>query len=336
MQKYDRKISSEPQFEKKNLKRLLKDLEEYLKTLRSVHTGDDFTSAAENFMGYSRSTLKGRKVEVEGIQSPISEKVNLLLEYLTTSLKISSKAEASSMAESKLESDEILTNVLEFLHAATDCRAELHNLFRNCADAGERLSDMLFLDLALDSCARQQCERYMQKIRLATRNFQFRILIVMLRNVILSSGHNTSLINCHTDLSAFQESDLENGNARERLYAITQRLTTDISDRCETTLSSLDWAARSLVDQLHVRKSASEGIKESIIRSDSAAVLAQIISCIQPNLINDTESKWSVISKGTSSSLVGRVIEVDTLSNVNFEEPTILLMNGPMDGNEDM
>merc|ERR1719327_1546862 len=48
---YDRKISSEPRFRPEQCRGLVRDLKEYLRTLKAVHSGADLQSAAAAALG---------------------------------------------------------------------------------------------------------------------------------------------------------------------------------------------------------------------------------------------------------------------------------------------
>lgn len=331
---YDRKICSEPHFEHSQCKRLRKDLTNYLSTLRAVHQGDDLFAAVDRVVGYSSSVVKGKKVHVEAIEDVASEKVKSLLAYLTMFMQVSS----SMVSTKKMEPETSLEHLCDFLSAATDCRAELFSeMVQNPSVAGERLVDVIMLEIALESSARQQCERHIQEIRQTSTMTQLKILDFVLRSLILSSGNNIELIAIHEEISEFLSCDTsKDDKLKGRIFNLTQRLTNVISTRCDISMDALDWASRGLANKLQIQNNDSECVKESIVRGGTAAVLAQIIECIQPNLVEENDKRWSVIAGG-SRSIVGRLLEVDSISSIeDLKEPTILIVKGSLSGDEDI
>lgn len=56
---YDRAIHSEPNFRRDQKDGLLRDLGNYMRTLKAVHSGADLESAISNCMGYRAEVIKG-------------------------------------------------------------------------------------------------------------------------------------------------------------------------------------------------------------------------------------------------------------------------------------
>ena len=64
MASYDRKICSEPSFKPDQYEGLTRDLTEYLRTLKAVHSGADLDSASEAVLGYHQDACKGKEINV--------------------------------------------------------------------------------------------------------------------------------------------------------------------------------------------------------------------------------------------------------------------------------
>ncbi|KAA8533188.1 hypothetical protein F0562_033279 [Nyssa sinensis] len=133
---YDRGIHSEPNFRRDQKDGLLRDLGNYMRTLKAVHSGADLESTISNCMGY-RSEGEGFMVGVQinpvsGLPSGFPELLQFILEHV----------------EDK--------NVEALLEGLLEAREELRPvLFKS----NDRLKDLIFLDIALDSTVRTAIER---------------------------------------------------------------------------------------------------------------------------------------------------------------------------------
>ncbi|KAE9607884.1 putative alpha-glucan, water dikinase [Lupinus albus] len=132
---YDRAIHSEPNFGRDQKEGLLRDLGNYMKTLKAVHSGADLESAITNCMGY-RSEGQGFMVgvninPVSGLPSGFPELLQFVMENI----------------EDK--------NVEPLLEGLLEARQELQPSLNK---SQSRLKDILFLDVALDSTVRTAVE----------------------------------------------------------------------------------------------------------------------------------------------------------------------------------
>ncbi|KAG1366257.1 putative alpha-glucan water dikinase 2 [Cocos nucifera] len=126
---YDRAIHSEPNFRSEQKAGLLRDLGNYMRTLKAVHSGADLESAIATCMGY--------KSEGEGFMVGIQDLLEFILDHLE---------------------DKMVEPLLEGL---LEARAELRQLLLN---SHERLKDLIFLDIALDSTVRTAIERAYEEL----------------------------------------------------------------------------------------------------------------------------------------------------------------------------
>ena len=84
MSEYDRKICSEPKFSRDQYEGLTRDLTEYLRTLKAVHSGADLDSAAEAVLGYHQDACKGKEINIP----PVADVATPRLEELLTCARV--------------------------------------------------------------------------------------------------------------------------------------------------------------------------------------------------------------------------------------------------------
>ncbi|TVU11220.1 hypothetical protein EJB05_44793, partial [Eragrostis curvula] len=125
---YDRAIHSEPNFRSEQKEGLLRDLGNYMRSLKAVHSGADLESAIATCMGY-KSEGEGFMVGVQinpvkGLPSEFPELLEFVLDHV----------------EDK-SAEPLLEGLLE-------ARVELRPLLLN---SPERMKDLIFLDIALDN-----------------------------------------------------------------------------------------------------------------------------------------------------------------------------------------
>ncbi|KAF8390461.1 hypothetical protein HHK36_024987 [Tetracentron sinense] len=170
---YDRAIHSEPNFRRDHKDGLLRDLGHYMRTLKAVHSGADLESAIANCMGY-KSEGQGFMVGVHinpisGLPSGFPELLQFVLEHV----------------EDK--------NVEALLEGLLEAREELRPLLLKSND---RLKDLLFLDIALDSTVRTAIERGYEELKNAGPEKIMYSITLVLENLALSSDNNEDLIYC--------------------------------------------------------------------------------------------------------------------------------------------
>ncbi|KAF9677885.1 hypothetical protein SADUNF_Sadunf08G0154300 [Salix dunnii] len=170
---YDRAIHSEPNFRRDQKDGLLRDLGNYMRTLKAVHSGADLDSAIGNCMGY-KSEGQGFMVGVQinpvpGLPSGFPELLQFVLEHI----------------EDK--------NVEALLEGLLEARQELRPLLFKSKD---RLKDLLFLDIALDSTVRTVIERGYEELNNTGPEKIMHFITLVLENLALSSDDNEDLIYC--------------------------------------------------------------------------------------------------------------------------------------------
>ncbi|KAI4328195.1 hypothetical protein L6164_020571 [Bauhinia variegata] len=170
---YDRAIHSEPNFRRDQKDGLLRDLRNYMRTLKAVHSGADLESAIGNCMGY-KSEGQGFMVGVQinpvpGLPSSFPELLQFVMDHIE------------------------VKNVEPLLEGLLEARQELRPLLDKPQD---RLKDLLFLDIALDSAVRTAVERGYEELNNAAPGKIMYFISMVLENLALSWDDNEDLIYC--------------------------------------------------------------------------------------------------------------------------------------------
>nr|AOQ26246.1 GWD1 [Actinidia deliciosa] len=301
---YDRGIHSEPNFRRDQKDSLLRDLGNYMRTLKAVHSGADLESAISNCMGYrseGQGFMVGVKINpISGLPSGFPELLQFVLEHV----------------EDK--------NVEALLEGLLEARAELRPVL---SQSNDRLRDLLFLDIALDSCVRTAIERGYEELNSAKPEKLMYFIALVLENLALSSDDNEDLIYC---LKGWNQacSMLMNGDNQWALYAksVLDRTRLALASKAERYHHLLQPSAEYLGTQLGVDQWAVNIFTEEIIRAGSAASLSSLLNRLDP-VLRETANlgSWQVISP---IEAVGYVVVVDELlavQNKSYEQPTILV-----------
>jgi alpha-glucan,water dikinase len=215
---YDRKICSEPRFRSDQKGGLIRDLTTYLRTLKAVHSGADLESAIATCMGYSaqgHGLMGGVQIHpISGLSSELPGLLKYILEHI----------------EDK-RVDPLLEGLLEAWFELRSSLLKPHN----------RLKDIIFLDLSLDSTVRTAIERGFEELNNAQPSEIIFFITMVLENLSLSSDNNEELIYCLKDW--YRTLDLCNSKAdqwaskwNERAYFSTRKEKIDHNDLCMAVL----------------------------------------------------------------------------------------------------
>ncbi|KAJ7943678.1 Alpha-glucan water dikinase, chloroplastic [Quillaja saponaria] len=301
---YDRAIHSEPKFRRDQKDGLLRDLGNYMRTLKAVHSGADLESAISNCMGY-RAEGQGFMVGVQinpvsGLPSGFPELLQFVLEHI----------------EDK--------NVEALLEGLLEARQELRLLLFKPQN---RLKDILFLDIALDSAVRTAVERGYEQLNNAGPVKIMYFISLVLENLALSSDDNEDLIYClkEWDLALSMSKSKDN---HWSLYAksVLDRTRLALTNKAEWYQKILQPSAEYLGSLLGVDRWAVDIFTEEIIRAGSAASLSSLLNRLDPVLRKTANlGSWQVISPVEAVGYVEVVDELLTVQNKLYERPTILI-----------
>lgn len=302
---YDRGIHSEPNFRRDQKDGLLRDLGKYMRTLKAVHSGADLESAISNCMGY-RSEGQGFMVGVKinpipGLPSGFPELLQFVLEHV----------------EDK--------NVEPLLEGLLEARQELQPLLIKSHD---RMKDLLFLDIALDSTVRTAIERGYEELNNAGAEKIMYFITLVLENLVLSSDDNEDLIYCLKGWNhALGMSKSRDGHWALYAKSVLDRTRLALTSKAEEYHQVLQPSAEYLGSLLGVDQWAVNIFTEEIIRAGSAASLSSLLNRLDPVLRKTANlGSWQVISPVEA---VGRVVvvgELLTVQNKSYGQPTILVV----------
>lgn len=301
---YDRAIHNEPKFRGDQKDGLLRDLGSYMRTLKAVHSGADLESAISNCMGYKtegQGFMVGVHINpVPGLPSGFPELLQFILEHI----------------EDK--------NAEALLEGLLEAREELRPLL---SKANDRLKDLLFLDIAMDSTVRTAIERSYEGLNNAKPEKIMYFITLLLENLALSLDNNEDLIYC---LKGWNQalSMLKSGNKNWALFAksVLDRTRLALTSKAELYHHLLQPSAEYLGSQLGLDQWAVSIFTEEIIRAGSAASLSSLVNRLDPVLRSMANlGSWQVISPVEAVGYVVVVDELLAVQNKTYERPTILV-----------
>ncbi|XP_031400299.1 alpha-glucan water dikinase, chloroplastic [Punica granatum] len=301
---YDRAIHSEPNFRRDQKGGLLRDLGNYMRTLKAVHSGADLESAISNCMGY-RAEGQGFMVGVHinpvpGLPSRFPELLQFIMGHI----------------EDK--------NVEALLEGLLEARQELRPLLLK---SQARLKDLLFLDIALDSTVRTAIERGYEELNNAGPEKIMYFITLVLENLVLSSDDNADLVYCWKGWNHAMEM-CKNRSAHWALYAKSalDRTRLSLSHKAEWYQQVLQPSAEHLGSLLGVDQWAVNIFTEEIIRAGSAASLSSLLNRLDPVLRKTANlGSWQVISPVEVVGYVTVVNELLAVQDKSYDRPTILV-----------
>ncbi|CAA2985281.1 alpha-glucan water dikinase, chloroplastic isoform X1 [Olea europaea subsp. europaea] len=301
---YDRGIHSEPNFRRDQKDGLLRDLGNYMRTLKAVHSGADLESAIANCMGYKaegQGFMVGVQINpVSGLPSGFPELLQFVSEHV----------------EDK--------NVEALLEGLLEARQELRPLL---PQPNNRLKDLLFLDIALDSTVRTAVERGYEELNNASPEKIMYFISLVLENLVLSMDNNEDLIYCLKgwNLALTMSRNKDNDWA---LFAksVLDRTRLALASKAESYHQLMQPSAEYLGSRLGVDEWAVNIFTEEIIRAGSAASLSSLLNRLDPVLRQTAHlGSWQVISPVEAIGYVVVVDELLSVQNKSYSKPTILV-----------
>ncbi|KAH6815578.1 Pyruvate phosphate dikinase [Perilla frutescens var. frutescens] len=301
---YDRAIHSEPHFRPDQRDGLLRDLGNYMRTLKAVHSGADLESAITNCLGY-RAEGQGFMVGVQinpvsGLPGGFPELLRFVMEHIED------------------------RNVEALLEGLLEARQELRPLL---SQPSNRLKDLLFLDIALDSAVRTAVERGYEELSNASPEKIMHFISLVVENLTLSVDNNEDLLYCLKGWNLAQNM-LKSRDDQWALFAksVLDRTRLSLANKAESYHQLLQPSAEYLGTRLGVDQWAVNIFTEEIIRAGSAASLSSLLNRLDPILRQTAHlGSWQVISPVEA---VGYVVVVDQLlsvQNKSYSRPTILV-----------
>ncbi|PNT66432.1 alpha-glucan water dikinase, chloroplastic [Brachypodium distachyon] len=302
---YDHPIHSEPNLKNEQKEGLLHDLANYMRSLKAVHSGADLESAIGTCTGYtaeSQGFMVGVEVNpVKGLPSGFPELLKFVLNHIE---------------------DQSVESLVEGL---LEARAELRPLLLGSTD---RLKDLIFLDIALDSTVRTAVERSYERLNNAAPEKIMYFISLVVENLALSTDDNENLLCCLKGWNhALQMSKQSDNQWALYAKAFLDRTRLALATKGEEYHEILQPSAEYLGSLLGIEKWTVDIFTEEIIRSGSAASLSLLLNRLDPVLRNVANlGSWQIISPVEVAGYVVVVDELLTVQHQSYDKPTVLVV----------
>ncbi|XP_021743087.1 alpha-glucan water dikinase, chloroplastic-like [Chenopodium quinoa] len=303
---YDRAIHSEPNFRSDQKEGLLRDLGHYMRTLKAVHSGADLEAAISNCMGYKaegQGFMVGVNIDpVPGLPAGFPNLLQFILEHV----------------EDK--------NVEPLLEGLLEARQELRPLLFKPQN---RLKDLIFLDISLDSSVRTVIERGYEELNDAGPEKIMYFISMVIENLALSSDDNEDLVYCLKGWKCALDK-VKSKDENWALYAksVLDRTRLSLASKAEYYQQILQPSADYLGSLLGVDQWAVSIFTEEMIRAGSAASLSSLLNRLDPVLRKTANlGSWQIISPVEAVGYVVVVNELLSVQNKTYAQPTILIAN---------
>jgi alpha-glucan,water dikinase len=225
-------------------------------------------------------------------------------------------------------------NVLPLLEGLLEARREVRPTLLNAHD---RLRDIIFLDLALDSTVRTAVERGLENLTNAGPSELALIISMVVENLALSSNNNEELVYCLKDW--YHVIDIINNKSDNwalRTKAVLDRTRLALQDKAEYYQKILQPTAEYLGALLGVEEWAINIFTEEMIRSGSAASLSQLLNRLDPVIRKEAHmGSWQVISPVDVKGFIEVIDALEHVQDKVYERPTILV-SGRVKGEEEI
>ncbi|KAM0898313.1 hypothetical protein ACQ4PT_022016 [Festuca glaucescens] len=304
---YDHPIHSEPNLKSEQKEGLLHDLTNYMRSLKAVHSGADLESAIGTCTGYtseSQGFMVGVEVNpVKGLPSGFPELLKFVLDHIEDK-------SVESLVEGLLEA-----------------RAALRPLLLSST---ERLKDLIFLDIALDSTVRTAIERSFENLNNASSEKIMYFISLVVENLALSTDDNENLLCCLKGWNHALEMS-KHSDDQWALYAkaFLDRTRLALATKGEEYHDILQPSAEYLGSLLGIEQWTVNIFTEEIIRSGSAASLSLLLNRLDPVLRNVANlGSWQIISPVDVAGYVVVVDQLLTVQHKSYDKPTILVVEG--------
>lgn len=301
---YDRAIHSEPNFKRDQKEGLLRDLGHYMRTLKAVHSGADLEAAVSNCMGYKaegQGFMVGVNINpVPGLPGGFPELLHFVLQHVED------------------------RNVEGLLEGLLEAREELRPFL---SKGHNRLKDLIFLDISLDSAVRTAIERGYEELNNAGPEKIMYFIALVLENLALSSDDNEDLVYCLKGWN-FALNMLKSKDDHWALYAksVLDRTRLSLASKAELYQRVLQPSAEYLGSLLGVDHWAIDIFTEELIRAGSAASLSSLLNRLDPVLRKTANlGSWQIISPVEATGYVVVVDELLSVQNKSYGKPTILV-----------
>ncbi|VAX30948.1 Phosphoenolpyruvate synthase [hydrothermal vent metagenome] len=283
---FERPIKSPPDFIPHLKEALIHDFEEYLRLLRSVHSGTDLESA------------------INAARYLLDTEASELLEFIWT------------------HKDNSKTEVVELVDRITRVRRILNRLLNTEKD-NVRVRDILYLDLALEEFLRVIVERNIHS-RMAVKEL-VELVGLVLENVRFFFD-NEEFSACLREWQRLEAAAPLTRDRALHAKALLDRIGRAIGAFIDHYYQLLQPRAELLGKAFQADSWAITLFSEEIVRGRPAFVLSMLLRYLDPVLRKKAKlGNWQVISQGEGVGRVETVESLSAVQGKSFDRPTVII-----------
>ncbi len=286
LENFDRPIVTEPDFVPGLKEGLIEDFDNYLRVLKSVHSGTDLESA------------------ISAADHLLDPKMQEIASFILRNRKGKSVAVESLVTRT------------------SEMRKRLHRLIDS--DGGnERVRDLLYLDLAFEEFLRVAVER---TIHTSFSGKQIVTLINRALESVLVTHSTEELTECSRHWSNLMGQSVLTPEWSLHAKSVVDRITRVIGGFIDHYYEVLQPKAESLGNAFHAESWTITLFSEEVVRGQPAFVLSMLLRRLDPVLRKSANlGDWQVISRGEGSGQVEVVESLRSLQGKHFDCPTIVI-----------
>jgi len=293
---FERSILSAPEFYPDIQNELIQDFEDYLKILRSVHSGVDLESAIQSAKGHLDKRTDGI------LQSLIRHR------------------------------DHSKHSIVNLIAKVTDVRKHIKILLSQKADF-EKARDLIFLDLALEGFLRIVLERHL--LSQSDKMELVELMTLLLQNTILSDK-GPEFETCLPHWERLLEMPEFHHDWALHAKSILDRVGRAIGILIDHYYTRIQPTAESLGNALHVDFWTIPLFTEEVIRGRSIFMLSLLLRYMDPVLRKAANlGNWQVISMGQGMGCVKLVEHLGFIQGKTFLRPTVVIAD-KINGDEEI
>ncbi len=286
LESFERPIVTHPDFIPHLKEGLIYDFENYLKLLRSVHSGTDLEGAAEA-AGYV-----------------LDQEMRDHLDFI-----FHSRHDAS-------------VPLLKVVGTITRLRQLLNELLVNDRDK-YRVREMIYLDLALEEYLRVVVER---NIHICTGTEELVELIGLVLENQVFSFHNFELSACSLHWKRLKAVEQTAKDWALHAKSVLDRLGRAIADLSDRYYRLLQDNAVYLGNAFYAEKWTINLFSEEIVRGRLSFILSLLLHHLDPLLRKSAHlGDWQVISPGQASGVIEVVQSLSSVQDRTFDKPAIII-----------
>ena len=287
---YERNITSEPWYSPNYN---VNDFENYLRILKSVHASTDLVMTYEGCKNYIGNNA-----------------INKMEEILKNK-----------------ESNEIIPQ----LNRVAELREELDKIIKDLINKGDnnKLREVLFLEISLEIYVRQLVEK-MIHIQLDFKDYISEISIV-LKHIKISFPNFSEFELCYQDWNNIVKPLINDDSIDSalKIKSVLSRLSRILTSIIDYYNIHYDAKGKYFGKECNCDDFAVQNFSEELIRGSIFFALSMLLKKIEPIIRKKANlGDWLIISRGVKSQILGKMIFVKKLHEVQFTkytEPTIII-----------